>query len=244
MEHQVFGVVEESREGLKTWILILSFPFQGSDHILWCILYLKAKHWDNNLDNLVLPIIKSRFSYRIWKKKNRRVANLSPPSAAAGDAFTPASSFPGSSAPPSSNSCCSAQGYLTAADLRKVQPFIRIQRDEGDSGMGYSPKRVFTSKWWSWLRWGSDWGRIFREGVSWVFLRLWTAENCSLDVFSGAKKLIFCLTNSKHLWLHWVDFFFLLLQTLMPTPAMCLWASPNSITLTIRRKRELGLYHL
>jgi len=28
-------------------------------------------------------------------------------------------------------------------------------------------------------------------------LRIWTDENCSLDIFSDVKKLIFCLTNYK-----------------------------------------------
>lgn len=66
MEHQVFAVVGENREALKPWILIMSFPVQESHHLLWCILYLKTKHWDN-LSNLVLPITKLNFSCRIQK---------------------------------------------------------------------------------------------------------------------------------------------------------------------------------
>lgn len=33
LENQVFAVAEENREGLKTWILIMSFPVQESDHL-------------------------------------------------------------------------------------------------------------------------------------------------------------------------------------------------------------------
>lgn len=145
------------REGLKAWILILNFPVQEPDHVLWCILYLKTKHWDNNLGNLVLPIPKFNFSCRIEKKSLKEWESCKLFSLFSCNSrwihpyfffpwlfFSSFQQFPLLS-PGMSYSCWPQEGSA-------FHHLLGSKGMKGTVGKGYPPRRIFTSKWWSWLR--------------------------------------------------------------------------------------------
>lgn len=151
----------------------MSFPVRKSNYLLWSILYLRAKHWCNNLggpSKSTIPITRFNFICTIEKKlsKNRKDANFSlrlqlckmpSPWLLLFLALLLLPLEIASTQPRAILHMFNSWGFSMA------KPFISCLGSKGMKetvGRGYSPEkalvRAFAFKWSIWLRCKSKWG--------------------------------------------------------------------------------------